>query len=223
MGATEWQDPHDVLPECFKREYADCDTVEQALRSAERRESTTPDDERRKCKICGSHRLKKKIKRREVVNRRPEKFVCTACGEHQDDPITPNDPNAMHGTATHDDRKPFDWIGKSDLEDPDERTPVLSRLDDETLTALAIRAYEPWRDGGPSYREIASVMPYSRPWIGERVRAWKRGEYRDLVPDPREQATVDDTPSVDPFEYGETAAATDGGRDTSRWAAYGSD
>ena len=222
MGATEWDDPHDILPESFRERYRECDTVEQALRKAERRESTTPDDERRKCKVCGSHRLKKKIKRREVVNRRPEKFVCTTCGEHQDDPITPNDPDTMHGTATHDDRKPFDWTTAHDLEDPDERAPVLSQLDEETLTALAIRAYAPWSDAGPSYRELGAVLPYSRQWVGERVRAWRDGEHRDLVADPREQPSVDDTPTVDPFDYGR-AVATDGGRRQRRWESYGSD
>ena len=222
MGATEWDDPHDILPECFEREYAGCESVDEALAKAERRPSTTPEDEQRRCPVCGSIRVKFRG-HVDIAHSHTEDWMCENCHARFDDPITPNDPETMHGTATTDDRVPFDWMKKSDLEDPGERTPVLSRLDDETLTALAIRAYEPWRDGGPSYRELADVLPYSRQWVGERVRAWKDGEYRDLVPDPREQATVDDTPSVDPFEYGETAAATDGGRDTSRWAAYGSD
>ena len=222
MGATEWDDPHDILPECFKREYAGCESVDEALAKAERRPSTTPENEQRQCPVCGSRRVRRKTASRDTPNARPEDWKCTSCYWHFDKPITPNDPNAMHGTATTDDRKPFDWIGKSDLEDPDERTPALSQLDDETLTALAIRAYEPWSDDGPSYRELAEQLPYSRQWVGERVRAWKRGEYRDLVADPREQPSVDDTPSVDPFEYG-SAVATDGGRRQRRWESYGRD
>ena len=220
MGATEWGDPHDILPECFKREYAGCESVDEALRVAENEPSTTPEDEQRRCPVCGSRRVRRKTASRDTPNARPEDWKCTSCYWHFDKPITPNDPETMHGTATTDDRKPFDWIGKSDLEDPDERAPVLSHLDDEALTALAIRAYAPWSDAGPSYRELAEQLPYSRQWVGERVRAWKDGEYRELVADPREQPSVDDTPSVDPFEYGR-AVATDGGRDESRWAAYG--
>jgi len=222
MGATEWDDPHGILPECFRRQYADCESVEEALTTAELQPSTTPEAEQRQCKVCGSRRVRKKIKRREMEHRRPEKFVCVSCGKHQDDPITPNDPDTMHGTATHDDRKPFDWIGKSDLKDPDERAPPLSQLDDEMLTTLAIRAYEPWSEDGCSYSEIAAVLPYSRWWVGERIREWKRGEYRELVADPREQPSVDDTPTVDPFDYGR-AVATDGGRRRRRWVSYGRD
>ena len=216
MGATEWDDHHGILPECFKREYGGCQSVDEALRVAENEPSTTPEDERRRCPVCGSRRLRRKTASRDTPNARPEDWKCTSCYWHFDNPITPNDPDTMHGTATHDDRKPFDWMNSNRLEDPDERAPALSQLDDETLTALAIRAYEPWSDGGRSYSEIAAVLPYSRWWVGERVRGWKRGEYRDLVADPREQ------PSVDVTADGSTAVA-DGGTEKNRWSAYGSD
>ena len=140
MGATEWDDPHGILPECFKREYADCESVKQALAKAERAPSTTPEDEQRRCPVCGSRRVRGKKGSKQMPNQRPEDWKCTSCYCHFNNPITPNDPETMHGTATHDDRKPFDWIGQADLKDPDERTPALSQLDDETLTALAIRA-----------------------------------------------------------------------------------
>jgi hypothetical protein len=32
---------------------------------------------------------------------------------------------------------------------------------------------------------LSFVFPYSRQWIGERIRAWRDGEFRDLVADPR--------------------------------------
>ena len=54
------------------------------------------------------------------------------------------------------------------------------------VTALALFCARPWRDeSGPSYPDLAGVLPYSRSWIGERVRAWRDGEFRDLVADPR--------------------------------------
>jgi len=108
---------------------------------------------------------------------------------------------------------PFDWIADDDLADPDERGfgALLAGYDDETLTEVAIRVYRPWDDDGPSYTEIASLTPYSKCWVGDRVRDWKAGEYRELVADP--------TPSVDASSDA-TAVATDGGR--RRWDAYGS-
>ena len=115
----------------------------------------------------------------------------------------------------HDPINKFDWIGDDDLADPDERgfDALLAGYDDETLIEVAIRLYQPWNDSnGPSYREIAEILPYGTGWIGPRIRAWRDGEYRELVADP--------TPSVD--GDGATAVATDGGR-ASRWDAFGSD
>lgn len=110
----------------------------------------------------------------------------------------------------------LEWVAPSDLKEASERETALSALGDELLTALALAAYVPWSNGGPSYRELAEELPYSRQWVGEPVRAWEDGEYRELVADPREQAAVDATPSVDPFEYGR-AVATDGGERRRRW------
>ena len=220
MGASDWTDPHDIIPESFRDRFGDCESVDEALAVAEQQPSSTPEHEQRKCKVCGSLRIRHKSGHTEMPHKRPEDWKCTNCGEHQDDPITPNDPDTMHGTGTTDDRKPFDWMNSNRLKDPDKRTPVLSQLDDEVLTALAIRAYEPWTDGGASYREIAAVLPYSRQWVGERVRAWRDGEHRELVADP----SADDGPTADsdPFEYGRVAATDGGRRRRCRWAAYGS-
>lgn len=47
---------------------------------------------------------------------------------------------------------------------------------------FAIRMAEPWNDdGGFDYRTIASKIDYERNWVGERIREWKEGAYRDLV------------------------------------------
>lgn len=51
-----------------------------------------------------------------------------------------------------------------------------------------IRAYEPWQpDDGFSQEQIAKEVldgDYSSSWVGDRVREWREGEWRDLVPDP---------------------------------------
>lgn len=97
-------------------------------------------------------------------------------------------------------------------------TPVLRGVDDDRLNEIAIRLYRPWYDNaGPSYTTIAEILPYSSTWVGNCVRAWNDGDYRELVPDP----TAEHTPSVD--DDSATAVATDGGRRPRRWAAYGSD
>ena len=52
----------------------------------------------------------------------------------------------------------------------------------------AIRLYKPWQDGNsPTQKEVADVIDdYSESWVGNRVREWKNGDYRDLVEDPTE-------------------------------------
>ena len=84
------------------------------------------------------------------------------------------------------DDDPFRWLDADDLAEPPLRR-RLKQLDDRSLTALAIVLYAPWHhtDDDPSYRDLGTVFPYSRDWVGERVRAWKDGEFRDLVADPR--------------------------------------
>lgn len=235
MGATEWDDPHGILPECFRREYRDCESVGEALAKAQQ---ATPDDldERDRCPNCRSTQLVKKRLNREMSHRVDRRWKCKRCYEHFDEPLAPLAERPVeHGlkwlfaefrrrspNQTMPINTPFEWVAPSDLKDPSERTTALSALDDDLLSALAIAAYAPWSDDGPSYRELAEQLPYSRQWVGERVRAWKAGEYRELVADPREQPSVDDTPSVDPFDYGR-AVATDGGRRRRRWVSYGRD
>ena len=276
MAGTPENDPFGVVPDGFCDAWG-ADTIPEALAIAEGAPGTTPNEEKPRCNEpgCWTTRLHVKTASRDIPNQVDTKYRCYN-GHHFDDPRPPigecpreyalkwlDDQQRRRGIhiKTMPINTGFEWC--TDLKDPDERTPVLSQLDDETLTALAIRAYEPWRDGGPSYREIASVMPYSRWWVGERVRAWGDGEHRDLVPDPTTgrdgehrdlvgDPTADTEPEstaeprIDPAvaveriggDYrelvaertpddaasaGGSPAATDGGRETSRWRAYGSD
>jgi hypothetical protein len=50
---------------------------------------------------------------------------------------------------------------------------------------LILRAVQPWDDEeGMTYREAAQLSDYSHHWVGERVRDWESGDYREVVPDP---------------------------------------
>lgn len=59
-------------------------------------------------------------------------------------------------------------------------------------TKIAIRLYKPWDDDSEnSYKDVAKAIDHderSRAWVGNRVREWKDGEHRELVPDPTETA-----------------------------------
>lgn len=61
-------------------------------------------------------------------------------------------------------------------------------IEDRELTKIAIRLYEPWaEDNERSYEDVADVIEdRGYGWVGQKVRQWKRGEHRELVPDPTE-------------------------------------
>jgi len=54
---------------------------------------------------------------------------------------------------------------------------------------VAIRLYKPWDESQEiSYEDVAAAIEEkSDTWVGNRVREWKKGEYRELVPDPRDE------------------------------------
>jgi hypothetical protein len=54
---------------------------------------------------------------------------------------------------------------------------------------VAIRLYQPWtEEKDPTYKEVANAIgTKSDAWVGNRVREWKNGEHRELVPDPTEE------------------------------------
>lgn len=49
---------------------------------------------------------------------------------------------------------------------------------------IAIRLYQPWDNSQThSYEDVANAVDASASWVGNRVREWKDGEHRDLVPE----------------------------------------
>jgi len=246
MGADDWHDPHDILPEQFREQYGDLETVADALRLAERQRSTTPDGERPKCPKCGSLSVEQRTERSQRYKSDISAWKCRASGcLHDFD--TPAEETTIPMTDERTNR--FEWIDDDEQREPDERSaldPLFAGLNEQTRTGLAIALCQPWHDPGASYREAAVFFPHSRYWIGRRVREWRDGEHRELVPDPSAEPdpAPGDEPPIDPSvavariggDYGElvpertesntassgpTAVATDGGR-RSRWDAYGS-
>jgi len=73
-----------------------------------------------------------------------------------------------------------------DLTDEDEPTQDPADVQRQQAIRYAIRLYEPWNDSTDiTQEEVAEVIEdYSRGWVSQVVREWKRGEYRELVPDP---------------------------------------
>jgi len=183
------------------------DTVDGALAYASRwlRSSTDPAEQHR-CPECESRRVRLRVGRRRTPD--DSKYMCDGCEARFDRPLPPlcridepedDDTETMNDTETPD----FDWIDSDDLEHPGVRhRKTIRGLTDTERVELALRLYRPWTDDGPSYRDLARLFPYGRAWIGERVRRWKRGEYRDIVPGP--------WPTVDASSGGR-AVATDGG------------
>ena len=210
MGAEDWHDPHDLIPEQFRERFGDSETVAAALRRAESLPSSTPDSERRCCRECYSVSITPKMDTMaQQPNRRAGAWKCTECEEHFSEPLN------MNPKATA-----FDWIEPDELPGADARerpTPSLD-VDRETAVRYAILLRAPWRDDEPlSYTEIAAALPYEDSWVGHRVREWRDGEHRELVPDP----TAEPEPITVDEQGGASALATDGGR-RSRWDAFGS-
>lgn len=83
------------------------------------------------------------------------------------------------------------WDADDLLDDGEEAEEDLSAEDIERreLTKVAIRLYQPWdEESDTSYEDVASaIVDRGESWVGNRVREWRNGKHRDLVPDPREQ------------------------------------
>ena len=206
------------------------DEIAEALRIAAAQPSTTDSDSFERCPDCLTPNIHLKTQTARSVRENPRAYRCLECSSHFDDPRDPlaecpverawtwlleQQTHRTKHNNTMPMNTPFEWLTPDELTDPGERgsSPVFDHpaIDDATLTELAIRLYRPWSDGGPSYRRLADLFPYSRTWIGDRVREWRDGEHRDLVERPG--PTVDD-------ESDTTALATDGGR-RRRWSAFG--
>lgn len=73
------------------------------------------------------------------------------------------------------------------IEDDDEDGPQLDaeQVRREEAITTVVRACKPWDDDdGLNYREASKLIDYGKSWVGEKVREWKEGEYRNLVHDP---------------------------------------
>lgn len=182
-GPEERPQLAEVAPDNFLDTWG-ASSYEEALERAEDADTTTPESELPRCPECESKRVKKRnAAYKDQLRKNPDlDYKCTNCRNYFDEPVY-LDPD--------EDRDPFVWVDPDDLAEP----PLdrqLAALDDETLAALAIYCYQPWShtEADPSYRELARIFPYSRDWVGERVREWKRGQHREKVADPRPPLTT---------------------------------
>jgi len=84
------------------------------------------------------------------------------------------------------DQTDFDASALQETDDEAENVVDETQLRREERIETAIRMYKPWDEGhSATYDEVAGVIPEFGPdWVGKVVRAWNRGEHRDLVPDP---------------------------------------
>ena len=179
----------DDLPEQVD---ADVETVDDAVEYLHKfGQSTTSFENRPRCPECGTVRIGPATGPPQQSHDGADfDYKCTNWHRF-DDPAPPlaevdDDADEVGRESDESDDDPFRWLDADDLAEPPLRR-RLKQLDDRSLTALAIVLYAPWHhtDDDPSYRDLGTVFPYSRDWVGERVRAWKDGEFRDLVADPR--------------------------------------
>ncbi len=182
-----------IAPDGLVEQVDGAETVDDAIAYLHKfGDSTTPREQRPRCPDCGTVRIAP-LPGYDDQRETDAAYKCDH-GHRFDTPAPPlaevdddfdlADLDGFEGADDESDDDPFEWVDDDELEEPP-LARQLEALDDRTLTALAIYCYAPWEDAGPSYRELKTVFPYSRQWIGERVRAWRDGEYRDLVADPR--------------------------------------
>lgn len=101
-----------------------------------------------------------------------------------------NDPYYKHlskkkDELIHSDTWDADHLTEAEAEEIDD--PELIRR--REAIRYAIRLYEPWDDdNNRTYTEVAKVVDgYKKSWVGDRIKEWRDGEHRDLVPDPTEK------------------------------------
>ena len=235
MGQEKETDPFGIVPDGFREAWGAV-TIPGALEIAERAPGTNPRASFTRCPSCRSASIIEKDGEHVRVNRKPESFKCRVCNHHFDNPLPPledrpiellwawfaddqQNPKIMFKTSDgipdEEIETDFEWCNARALKDPANRRPVQAGLPEHVLTELAIRMAKPWSDErGETYEEIGETIGYSRQWVGYRIRAWKDGEHRELVEEPEEEPAVEPAPSGEP-------AVADGGRSSSRWAAYG--
>lgn len=221
MGADDWDDPHDLVPEAFREAHPEANSVVEALETAQGAPTTTPKEEQDRCPRCGSRNISSKSYKRENHKRIETDYKCNrqGCRYHFD---TPADENTIPMTDERTDA--FDWIARDELLDRDRRSsldPPFADVDRDSAVAIAILLRAPWRNEADrrKYPEIARYLPFEDSWVGHRVREWNDGEHRDLVREP--VASADATPEEPTPDEGGEPAVADGGRGTRRWSAFG--
>ena len=179
----------DDLPEQVD---ADVETVDDAVEYLHKfGQSTTSFENRPRCPECGTIRIGPATGPSQQRHDGTDyDYRCTNWHRF-DDPAPPlaevdDDADEVGRESDESDDGPFRWLDADDLAEPPLRR-RLEQLDRRSATALAIVLYSPWHhtDDDPSYRDLGDLLGYSRQWVGERVRAWRDGEFRDLVADPR--------------------------------------
>lgn len=104
-----------------------------------------------------------------------------------------NDPIYKHLTKKKDELIHSDvWDADALKNDEEGEEEQLSEeeIERRQLTKVAIRLYKPWDENkSKSYEEVADAIDNkSDSWVGNRIREWKNGKHRDLVPDPRKNS-----------------------------------
>jgi len=163
----------------------DADTLEEALASAEEMPSTTPAADMRRCRVCGSRKVRAKRSNYKLEHMKPESHRCEECGTHQNDPAPPlsevdDGVEWVEDNAKH---TGFEWVVDSrDLdEQPDPGLhpdlPDLEERDADEAARWAILMTKPWDDDdGMTIREAAEHIPFSRQFITRRKQMWRDGE-----------------------------------------------
>lgn len=193
----------EIAPDDFLSTW-EASSYEEAIKEAERAETSTPPEKRKRCPHadCLSQRIRRKPGYDDQHQHHTE-YKCTNCHRHFDNPIvgepddadelivvdTSDGPKELTDSEAAEESDPFEWVDADDLTEPPLRR-QLAELDDRRLAALVIYLYRPWSPTGPSYRDLETILPHSEYWVGRRVRAWKDGEFRDLVRDPRPRVSL---------------------------------
>jgi hypothetical protein len=83
----------------------------------------------------------------------------------------------------------FTIHGVDDEDDQDEAGPDPTQVDTDRQVKAALRAV---LIQGQSYPDAAELVDFKDTWVGDRVREWRRGDHRDLLPEsevPEENRT----------------------------------
>jgi len=81
-----WHDPHDIVPDAFRRRHPDASTVAEALRQAERAATNSDPDEFPRCPECLSVRIRRKDGHLSMDHKIEAAYKCSNCGGHFDEP-----------------------------------------------------------------------------------------------------------------------------------------